>query len=167
MPKRIEIQVKESVKELKLLQKKQPTSYSRLQMLLLIKEGEIVSKDGLAQALNVSNKSVHTWRTKYIQGGIELLLEDKRGGKQGQITDLVHEKLSQRLNNGMEGFKSFIEIQQWLKKNFDIEMDYHAVNKYIKRKFWARPKVARKSHVNKDAAAEAVFKKTISGAKAY
>ena len=167
MPKRIEVQVKESVKELKALQKKYPSSYSRLQMLILVKEGEIVSKDGLAQALNVSNKSVHTWRTKYMQGGIEALLEDKRGGKQGQITEQVHQKLSERLNNSREGFKSFIEIQQWLKKNFGIQMDYHAVNKYIKRKFGARPKVARKSHVNKDAAAEAVFKKTISGVKTY
>lgn len=167
MPKRIEIQVKESLKALKGLQKKHSSAFSRLQMLILIKEGEIVSKDGLAQALSVSNKSVHTWRTKYMQGGIELLLEDKRGSKQGLITEQVHQKLSERLNDSRDGFKSFIEIQQWLKKHFGIEMEYQAVNKYIKRKFGARPKVARKSHVNKDPAAEAVFKKTISGAETY
>ena len=161
MPKKITINVKESIKELKGLQKKQPSNYNRLQMLILIKEGIIVSKDGLAAALNVSNKSVHVWRTRYNEGGIEALLEDNRGGKQGQITEKVHQKLATRLNNSKDGFKSFIEIQQWLKENFDIQMEYHAVNKYIKRKFGARPKVARKSHIGRDDSAVALFKKTI------
>jgi transposase len=161
MPKKITINVKESIKELKGLQKKQPSNYNRLQMLILIKEGIIVSKDGLAAALSVSNKSVHVWRTRYNEGGIEALLEDNRGGKQGQITEKVHQKLATRLNNSKDGFKSFIDIQQWLKENFDIQMEYHAVNKYIKRKFGARPKVARKSHIDKDDSAVALFKKTI------
>ncbi len=39
-------------------------------------------------------------------------------------------------------------------------MGYHAVNKYVKRKYGARLKVSRKSHVLKSPAAEAVFKKT-------
>ena len=161
MPKKIAITVKESIKELKGLQKKQSSNYNRLQMLILIKEGVIVSKDGLAASLSVSNKSVHVWRTRYNEGGIEALLEDNRGGKQGQITEKIHQKLAARLNNSKDGFKSFIEIQQWLKENFDIQMEYHAVNKYIKRKFGARPKVARKSHVDKDDNAVALFKKTI------
>ena len=161
MPKKITIIVKESIKELKGLQKTQPSNYNRLQMLILIKEGVIVSKDGLAAALSVSNKSVHVWRTRYNDGGLEALLEDNRGGKKGQITDKVHQKLATRLNNSKDGFKSFVDIQQWLKENFDIQMEYHAVNKYIKRKFGARPKVARKSHVDKDDSAVALFKKTI------
>lgn len=82
------------------------------------------------------------WRTRYNEGGIEALLEDNRGGKQGQITEKIHQKLAARLNNSKDGFKSFIEIQQWLKENFDIQMEYHAVNKYVKRKFGARAKEA-------------------------
>jgi transposase len=157
----LKIEVKETIKELKGLQKENPSNYNRLQMLILIKDGGITTKDSLAQALSVSNKSVHVWRTKYIEGGLALLLEDNRGGKQGQITEKIHQKLAVRLNNSKEGFKSFIEIQQWLKENFGIQMEYHAVNKYIKRKFGARPKVARKSHINKDDNAVALFKKTI------
>jgi len=167
MAKGLNIIVTESVKDLKSIQRLKPSYYSRIQMLLLIKEGVIITKDGLAQALNVSNKSVHVWRTKYIQGGLDLLLEDNRGGKPAQITEQVYKKLDARLNNSKEGFKSFIEIQQWLKENFGIEMQYHAVNKYIKRKFGARPKVARKSHINKDDNAAALFKKTTTGAKTY
>jgi transposase len=160
MPKRIEVLVKESIKELKNLQKQKPSNHNRLQMLILIKEGVIVSKDDLAQALSVSNKSIHVWRTKYNTGGLELLLSDNRRGKQGQITEKIHQKLSTRLHNGKEGFKSFNDIQQWLKESFGIEMEYHAVNKYIKRKFGGRPKVARKSHIDKDDNAVALFKKT-------
>jgi len=167
MPKRIVIDVKESIKELKLLQKKHPSQYSRLQMLILIKEGTIVSKDDLAIALCVSNKSVHIWRTNYMRGGIDLLLEDKRGGKAGQITAQAHQRLEQRLNSSDDGFRSFIDIQQWLKSDFGIEMEYQAVNKYVKRKFGARLKVARKSHVNKDPNATALFKKPVAGARTY
>jgi transposase len=164
----LRVVVKEEIQELKKLQKKHPLSSSKLQMLILIKGGIIVSKDALAQALSVSTNSVHKWRTNYIAGGMDLLLKDNRGGKRkGKITAEAQLKLQERLNNSREGFGSFIEIQQWLKDNFNIEMGYHAVNKYVKRNFKAKPKVGRKSHINKDPAAEAVFKKTASGARTY
>ena len=156
MAKALTVVVKESIKELKSIQKQKPSYYSRIQMLLLIKEGKYITKDALSEVLQVSTQSVHIWRTKYNAGGIELLLEDKRGGKPAQITAAIHE----RLNSSKEGFKSFVEIQQWLQENFGIEMKYQALNKYVKRKFGARPKVARKSHINKDENAAALFKKT-------
>lgn len=164
----LKVVVKEEIQELKLLQKKHPLLSSKLQMLILIKGGIIVSKVALAQALSVSTTSVRRWRTNYITGGLDLLLKDDRGGKKkGKITAEVRSKLKDRLDNGSEGFGSFTEIQQWLKDNFNIEMEYHAVNKYVKRNFKAKPKVGRKSHINKDPAAEAVFKKTMSGARTY
>jgi transposase len=161
MAKALKVVVKESTKELKSIQRQKPSYYSRIQMLLLIKEGKFITKDALADALKVSTQSVHIWRTKYNEGGIERLLEDKRGGKPAKITEQIHQRLSARLNSSKEGFKSFVEIQQWLKENFGIEMQYQAINKYVKRKFSARPKVARKSHINKDDSAVALFKKTI------
>ena len=161
MAKALNVVVKESIKDLKSIQKEKPSYYSRIQMLLLIKEGKFITKDALSEALHVSTQSVHIWRTKYNAGGIDRLLEDKRGGKPAQITAPIHERLSTRLNSSKEGFKSFVEIQEWLQENFGIEMKYQALNKYIKRKFRARPKVARKSHINKDENAAALFKKTI------
>jgi transposase len=65
------------------------------------------------------------------------------------------------LHTAKEGFRSFIEIQQWLQTECGVAMQYHAVNKYVKRKFGARLKVSRKSHVQKSPAAEAVFKKPV------
>jgi len=161
MAKALTVIVKESVKELKSIQRQKPSYYSRIQMLLLIKGGKYTTKDSLAEVLQVSTQSVHIWRTKYNAGGIEKLLEDKRGGKPAKITNDAYQQLSNRLNSSKEGFKTYIEIQTWLKENFGLEMKYQALNKYVKRKFGAKPKVARKSHVNKDDSAEALFKKTI------
>lgn len=158
----LHIPVKESVEELKGLQKKHPGKFKILQMLLLLKKQGPTSKNQLAVLTGASDKSIQTWRTKYLDGGLTPLLADKRGGnKMAAITAVVNQKLAARLNNPKEGFRSFIEIQQWLQKECGVAMQYQAVNKYVKRKFGARLKVSRKSHVQKSPAAEAVFKKSV------
>ena len=162
MPKKIIVIVKESLAELKQLQKKLPSKTKMLSMLLLLKESPELSKLTLALQLGVSDKSIQTWRSNYLKGGISLMVLDNRGGyKRAAITPQINKVLANRLNNPQEGFRSFIEVQQWLAAEFGIEMGYHAVNKYVKRKFGARLKVSRKSHVLKSPADEAVFKKPI------
>ena len=162
MPKKIIVPVKESLAELKRLQKRFPQKTKLLGMLMLLKKRPQLTKLSLSCQLGVSDKSIQIWRDNYITGGIEVMLHDNRGGhKKAAITAVAHEKLANRLNNPKEGFRSFIEVQQWLAAEFGIEMNYHAVNKYVKRKFGARLKVSRKSHVQKSPADEAVFKKPI------
>ena len=122
----------------------------------------------MGSQLGSSHSSVGKWRSNYIAKGIEGLLEEnRRGTKKGKITPQAHKQLSSRLNNPKQGFRSFIEVQQWLHTEFGIEMDYHAVNKYIKRKFGARLKVSRKSHVLKSPADEAVFKNPVEQVRTY
>ena len=160
MAKALEIKIKESLTELRQLQKTHPNKRVRVQMLVLIKEGKQQTKDGLAEALGVSNKSVHIWRTNYLKGGIETMLEDKRGGnKVAQITPEMSLRIEKRLSNPKEGFKSYVEAQRWINEHFGLKMEYQAVNKFLKRKYRTKLKVARKSHIDKDAADEAVFKK--------
>ncbi len=102
------------------------------------------------------------WRTNYLQGGIDAIVQGNRGGKKpAAITAPVHDKLFNRLNDPKVGFSSFTEIQQWLEEHFNISMNYHAVNNYVKRKFGAWLKVSRKSHALKSPADEAVFKKPV------
>ena len=155
------IEVKESAEELKHLSKQlTPTKQKRIQMLLLMQKGRHTTKDSLALALGVSGQSVQTWRTHYRKGGLELLLSDGRGGfKEGAITPTIQAKLEERLSAPTEGFTSYGDVQQWLQDTFAIEMNYHAVYKFLKRNFGVKLKVPRKSHVHKDPAAEAVFKK--------
>jgi transposase len=158
----IQVTVKETVAELRAYQKRFPSKFKSLQMLIIIKEQGSLSKYTLASMLGSGHSSVVTWRRIYLKGGIEALLIENRGGnKKAQITPSVEKKLAQRLHDPKEGFRSFIEIQQWLLKEFNIDMQYHAVNKYVKRKYGARLKVSRKSHVLKSPAAEAVFKKPV------
>lgn len=156
--------IKEAVDKLKQLQKQSaPHLQPRLQMLLLIKSGKAHSKQELADALGANHNSTQAWKTAYEKGGLELLLSDKRGGKkQSVITAKAHQKLQERLHNPKTGFRSFTEIQQWLLTEFGIDAHYQTVNKYVKRKFGARLKISRKSHVQKDPAAEAVFKNPVS-----
>lgn len=131
-------------------------------MLLLLKQKGHMSKYAVAAQLGSSQSSVGHWRSIYIREGIDgLLIEKRRGTKVGKITAFAAKQLADRLNNPGQGFRSFIEVQQWLFDEFSIEMEYHAVNKYVKRKFGARLKVSRKSHVQKSPADEAVFKKPI------
>ena len=158
----LSVPIQQSIAELRDLQKRHLKKYKALQMLVLLKQQGNLSKDKLSLLLGSSDKSISIWRNQYLAGGIGELLLDKRGGKKpGKITMTVHKRLSERLNNPKEGFRSFIEIQQWLEKEFDVAMQYHAVNKYVKRKFGAKLKVSRKSHVQKSPADEVVFKKAI------
>lgn len=157
-----QIIVKETLSQLRSYQKRFPGKFKVLQMLIIIKQQGSLSKDKLALLLGSSHSSVLSWRNIYLKKGIEFLLIENRGGfKKGKITALAEKKLAARLNNPTQGFRSFIEIQQWLLKEFNIDMEYHAINKYVKRKFGAKLKVSRKSHVQKSPADEAGFKKTI------
>jgi transposase len=168
MAKLIEINVTESNSFLRQLQKKHPSRYKPLQMLLLIKEHGPMSQYLLADMLVAGHSSVMRWRRMYKQSGLTALLKENRGGnKAAAIDEKVHQQLSQRLHNPQEGFRSFVELQQWLLDEFGVEMNYHAVNKYVKRKFGARLKVSHKSHVLKSPADEAVFKKPIRKTGTY
>lgn len=162
MAKPLVIKVKESVAHLRTLQKKHPSKYKPLQMLVLIIEHGPLSQKALSEWVGSSDKSISKWRKEYLADGIESLLAENRGGhKKGKITADIEQKLQSRLTNPKEGFRSFIEIQQWLLTEFGVEIEYHAVNKFVKRRFGTRLKVSRKSHVQKLPADEVVFKKPV------
>lgn len=166
MQQTIQVSVKESVSALRLYQKRFPSKFKALQMLIIIKQQGSLSKYKLASLLGSGHSSVVNWRRVYLQGGIEALLIENRGGfKKAKITAAAEKKLASRLHNPKEGFRSFVEIQQWLLEEFAIDMGYHAINKYVKRKFAAGLKVSRKSHVQKSPADEAVFKKPVRKTK--
>jgi len=97
------------------------------------------------------HNSVQKWRKAYIVGGIEKMLEYNMGVfKPTLITTEVHKKIEEKLTNPLEAFRSFEELRQWIDKDFVPDIKYHAVNKYVKHKFGAKLKVARKSHIQKE-----------------
>lgn len=156
------IQVKETALALKQILKKQPLHLQkRIQMLLLIKEDKHSSKYDLAIALSVNPNSIQTWRSKYIQGGINNLLVYKRTShKKRVITPELHKAIEKKLTNPTEAFRSFEELRSWIDEKYIPFINYHTVNKYVKKHFGAKLKVSRKSHIAKSEQAVSAFKKT-------
>jgi transposase len=130
-------------------------------MLMICKTSkESLSKTTLSAAVGVNHNSIQKWRSAYISGGLEKLLEFNRGGfKPSLITADVHKKIEAKLTHPKEAFRSFEELRQWIDEHFIPGINYHTVNKYVKRKFGAKLKVARKSHVKKDEQQVEEFKK--------
>lgn len=168
MAKSVVVTVKESVADLKSLHIKAPLHLRpRYKMLILI-AGGLTNSQGLAAKTGVSANSIGTWKRIYVQGGLDLLTTDHRGGDfKSMISAEDKKKIEDKLSDPRNGFTSFGQAQVWLKENLGIDKNYHAVNKYLKRNFGVKLKVGRKSHVKKDEAAVAVFKKPIRGTKTY
>lgn len=161
MSNNLKLPIKESMVCLKQLKKKQPSHLQcRVQMLLLMKTKKALTVNGLSIALGVNRNSIQGWRTKYKKGGIKELLSFKRTShKPSVITPMVHQAIAEKLHNPSEAFRSFKELQEWIEENFIPHINYHTVNKYVKRKFGAKLKVARRSHIKKDRAIVEDFKK--------
>ena len=157
----LQLKIKEPLSQLKRLRWQQPQHLrSRLQMLILIKEKKAFSKNDLADALGVNHNSVQTWRTAYRKGGLSALLRFKRGGfKPSLISPTVHRAIEKRLKNPTEAFNGYEQLRRWIDEHYLPAINYHTVNKYVKRHFGAKLKVARKSHIQKDEQAVKEFKK--------
>ena len=168
MSKSIVITVKENIPDLKVLFSKAPIHLRpRYKMLMLIAGGQ-TSLQELAAKTGVNRNSIAAWKRSYNEGGMQQLIADQRGGDfKSNISDDDKKKIEKKISDPKNAFTSFAQAQAWLKEELGIDKNYHAVNKYLKRNFGAKLKVGRKSHVKKDEAAVAVFKKPTRGAKTY
>ena len=156
------ITVTESLDELsKLLSKCSVSSKPRIKMLLAIVNG-IVSTNELAHKTKSNRDSVRKWKNTYRSKGLEGLLAEGRGGNRpGTLNDEQRGELEKKLSNPKGGFTSYKQATEWINTTFGVEMNYNAVNMYLKRNFGTKLKVGRKTHINKDDNAAALFKKTI------
>lgn len=158
--------IKQSESELKkLIKNSRPMIAKRVQALLIFKRNEDsgISKRLVADEIGVNHNSVQTWRTLYIEGGIKkLMFHSKTGYKPSKITDEQELALKEQLNNPLNGMAGFIELLDWFNKHFKTELNYKTFHGFVVRKYKAKIKVARKSHVKKDVQAVETFKKTSS-----
>src|SRR3954464_405271 len=137
MAKPLPISIKESELLLRKELKRAPSHLKpRIQMLLLIKEGKALSKRGLAVAVGADPNSIQKWRSTYAQKGLDgLLVFDGGGKKKSLISSTAHKAIEQKLTNPKEAFTSFIQLQDWISEEFVPGINYHTVNKYVKRHF--------------------------------
>lgn len=156
----VKIAVIESVEELKKRFSKASVHLRpKLKMLQAILSG-INKNSELAARTGVSARSITRWKEIYTRSGLEGLLNDQRGGDYRSGIDAAgKKKIADKLSAPKEAFTSFSQAQDWINKELGTDKKYHAINKYLKRNFGAKLKVGRKSHVKKDEAAVAVFKK--------
>lgn len=164
MPLLKRFKVKEDEKHLRRQMKYcSPMISKRLHALLLFKQNEAtgISKRTVADRIGVNHNSIQTWRQSYIKGGIRLLKShSRRGNKPSKINKQQEKILGKKLNNPYNGIVGFVELLDWFNKKFNTNINYKTFHGFTVRKFKAKIKVARKSHIKKDKQAVRAFKKT-------
>ena len=164
MPATKVLQVKESLEELKKI-KRTVSAYlkPRIDVLIVCKKNDTygLSKTEIAKLIGVGHCSVTAWRRKYETGGIEgLLKHNKTGYKPTIFNQDEKNKLAALLSNPDNKIKGYVELKDWVEKNFGKKMKYVTIYKYARRKHGTKIKVARKSHIHKDKEAVNTLKKT-------
>lgn len=165
MSKPLLITVKESISELKALQRKHIDLIGkRIEMLIVIKQHDKlggISKRDLSNKTGTNHNSITKWRKQYLKDGLQSLLSHGRKGfKPSVLTKEEHHAIEQKLRNPKNNLRGYKELMEWLHTEFGKEIKYTTLNEYCKRHFNSKVKVARKSHVNKDDKAVEAFKKT-------
>lgn len=156
------IEIVESVEYLEksLDQARTVSQKEKLQMLYWLKCGLVKQHQELAQRLERDPSTVSRWLQKYRQGGIGALLEVKTSpGQPRKIDGEMLERLQERLKQP-QGFKSYIEIEQWLQQEFGATIKYKTVHKTVRYRLKAKLKVPRPQSHKQDPQALSLFKKT-------
>ena len=154
------IEVKESKEELqKALIGCRASLRPRIKMLLLVPKGGL-SNTVLSAKVGVNRNRIAAWKQLYKSHGLSGLLQERRGGnRKGAINKEVHRQIRERLSDPKGGFTSYKGAQEWINQTFGLEMKYKTVNQYLHYHFQSKLKVARKSHLHKDAVQAEAFKK--------
>lgn len=120
-----------------------------------------ISKKAVAQATGCDPNSVQAWRNSYIEGGLDKLLSQAMGGNRPSVISAEQEVvLREMIHDPRNGIQGFMELMHWFEDHFGEPINYKTLNGYVKRKYHAQVKIARKSHIAKDPLAAEAFKKT-------
>ena len=152
------IETTEELKQLMQAQKK-PKIKERLHALYLLKSGCATSLQDVAHCLGRTKTTIENWLTLYRKKGVfGVLAWNYRGGRPCAIQDPVLTALREQLSRP-QGFKSYGEIQQWLKDHYEGDIPYKTLHKTVHYKLNAKLKVARPTSVQRDDTAVVEFKK--------
>lgn len=170
MPKKIQITVLESEKELRLLLSKNTTDRvrARIKALLLLKQGKVEYQSQLATKLGFTEKTIREWLKLYQSEGLSSLITVRVGGNRDSVFSKdVLEFIEAQLNNSQTTITSYTELHRLIEDTFGQVVNYKTLNGYCKRVFKSKLKVSRKSHYKKDGQAIEAFKKTAKHTDRY
>jgi transposase len=162
MGKQSKIEIKESLSELQILQKKQKNlkSEKRIKCLILLKENKFATQTQIADYLGVCRQSIVKWLTSYRKDGIEgIQLKMTRNKKSKIITSQIHEGLSEKLKDSKNPLRGYWDAVIWVEQQYGVKVNYAWLRKYMIKYFKTKLKAPRKSHYKKDKKATANFLK--------
>jgi len=142
-----------TVEDIKALLRAQKNSTNRhkLQVLYWLKLGEVQTMTKAAELLGVHRTTAQRWWREYKQGGINQLLEQKqRTGRPPAIPSEIIQGIEKQLSQETEGFKSYKEIQQWVKNQYQVQVKYSTLYHQVYHIMKAKLKVPRPSSIKKD-----------------
>ncbi len=137
MPGAFKLDIQETADELKTLLAKQTTSTGRerVHALYLLKTGKVETMTGLADLLGRDISTVFRWFQRYRSKGLEGLLTIPRNqGRKPTIPQEVIDQLRDKLLQSPNQFRSYTEIQTWLKQEYGVNASYKVVHETIRYK---------------------------------
>jgi transposase len=143
--------VTESADELKAMLKQQTDRQKRqrLHALFLFASGQATTRQEVAELLGVHRQTIGRWMSVYAEGGLSALLDIYvPKGKSPTLPADVLAALERQLQRP-EGFASYEAMRTWLVETHQIVIKAKTLQKFVRRRFGARPKVARPSHIKK------------------
>lgn len=156
------LEVKESILELKKLQKQQKTvkAEKRVLCLLFLKTNKFTTQTLLAESLAISRQSLVRWLSLYRKAGIQgILLEPSRNKPSKIITPEIHQGLLEKVQEATSPLLGYLDAQRWVEEKYGVKVKYHWLRVYMIKHFKTKLKVPRKSHIKKDEKAITTFLK--------
>src|ERR687886_2414428 len=135
----------------RLRHERDPKRKPRLHLLVLIKSGQVTSRRQAATHLALHRNTVAAWLHRYRAGGLEALLTYKEAGApagQKTLPPAVFAPLQARLATA-SGFASYVELQQWLREEFGLDVPYPTLHGMVRYQLKAQLKRPRPSHAKK------------------
>lgn len=163
MGKRVIINVKESFEYLDILYRKSRKFKvkRRIKSLILTKSQKFSTREKLAKHLNINVKTLYVWFKTYQLEGLTSMLNSTSGGKHNyRVIDSVAIGLGKKLQSSNDPLQGYTDAVKWVKKNYNVEINYHTLRSFMIVNFGTKLKQPRKSHYKKDEAAFDAFKKT-------
>jgi transposase len=152
MPRRLNLEITESLEELRTRLGEQKTAFGkeRVQALYLLKLGQVSTVGELAKWLGRHRVTVQDWLAQYRHGGMSELLRYKPStGRPCSIPPWAVGALKKRLQEP-KGFQSYGAVQQWLNETLGINASYQAVYELVRRKLKAKLKVGKRQNPGQD-----------------
>lgn len=156
------LEIHQSEDELKQMlgQQKTASDKERIQLLYLLKSGQVKRVQDAAPIMGRNRVTLQKWLSRYRAGGLAQLLEKKaRPGRPRVIPSWAEEALQKRLQE-RQGFDRYQEICDWLEIHLGISAKYKTVHQLVHYRLHASPKVPPPVSVEQSSERIEAYKKT-------